>query len=199
MEKPPQDPLDDALNIIKSMMTGCVGGGVFGAASGATLAAIRGDRIGFYAASMGANFALTTASYVTFHELLVQKRGKRDLVSYVIPGTITGGGLLALVSTPIRAAQGAAAGTALGAGVFFASRYFEQWRHANAVERYIAKYGEDPLPDELKHKPEPLSDIDFPSIVPSFVHIKEDEIEQRIQARVRELQQADSNSSDFAR
>ncbi|KAF0691119.1 Aste57867_17596 [Aphanomyces stellatus] len=194
-----EDRMAESIHTIQTMMKAFVGGGLVGAGWGATIAAIRSDRIGFYAASMGANFALTSASYVTFHEIIAKHRGERDLVSFVLPGTITGGGLLGLLGSPVRAVQGGVVGSFVGAGVFFSSRYFEQWRREVAVERYIAKYGADALPESVlaAAPPLPAAKIDLPSIIPAFVKITDDEIEQRIQARVQQLQDEASNKPSY--
>ncbi|RHY84146.1 hypothetical protein DYB35_001031 [Aphanomyces astaci] len=190
--RPASSPLDDSFSIIQSMLTGFASGGAVGASWGATLAALRGERVVFYAASVGANFAVASASYVTFHQIISKRRGQRDLTSYVIPGTITGGGLLGLTGSSVRAVQGAAAGSAVGAGIFFGLKYFDQWRQATAIERYIAKYGPDAIHDvpgtsDAAFVPPVIDSIDLPSLIPSFVNISEEEVESRIQARLKQL------------
>ncbi|ETW01188.1 hypothetical protein H310_06785 [Aphanomyces invadans] len=195
----PSSPFDDSAAVVQSMLTGFAAGGAAGGSWGALLAVVRGEPVAFYAASVGANVAVVSAAYVTFHEIIAKRRGKRDLTSYVLPGTITGGGLLGLVGSPIRAVQGAAAGSALGAGVFFGLKYFDEWRQATAIERYIAKYGPDAIHDLPSHaaasstpfQAPAISSIGLQGLIPSFVDIPEDEIEARIQARLQQLLQDD--------
>ncbi|GMF11744.1 unnamed protein product [Phytophthora lilii] len=93
-----------------------------------------------------------------------------------------------------RGLQGAAAGAAVGAAVVFGREEFHKWRLSKGVQRYEAKYGEapavyHPTTAALVESQGPPRELAFPSLLPKSVKISEEEIEQRIVARMDELRQ----------
>ncbi|OQR83567.1 hypothetical protein ACHHYP_14554 [Achlya hypogyna] len=183
----------------KLLAAGAIGGCI-GATWGACLATFRGQPVGFYAASIGANIGLVSASYMTFFEIMKRNRGGSvdDISTYVLPGTITGSGLLGLAGSPMRAVQGGIAGSIAGLGVYFADKKFRSWRHAKSLERYRAKHGLDAHETillngrvETEYSPK-RHKFDIPDLLPAFIRIPESEVEARIEARLEELRQAAS-------
>jgi hypothetical protein len=188
-----------------------------GAGWGVFLAALRKQPMGFYAASIGANCALASATYATFQDMLVRSRAKQDVVSYVLPGTLTGGTLISLAATPRRGIYGAVAGSVFGGCVYFAEKQFQVWRRKKAYERYKAKHGDGcrmhtRLPKDLDGEMDmngrsastqsilveeeiKAQRFDLPSLVPSFMSISDDEIEVRVQRRLEELRLEAASSS----
>ncbi|KDO31208.1 hypothetical protein SPRG_03826 [Saprolegnia parasitica CBS 223.65] len=175
-------PLEEVKQSTQNMLlAGAIGGSV-GATWGVCLATVRSQPLGFYAASIGANLALASASYMTVFEILKRNNGGStdNISTFVLPGTITGGALLGLaaIGTPMRAVQ--------------------EWRHAKSIERYQAKHGIDAhetilLNGRVETAYTPVADrhkFDLPDLIPSFLRISEDDVEARIEARLAELREA---------
>ncbi|EQC33252.1 hypothetical protein SDRG_09235 [Saprolegnia diclina VS20] len=195
-------PLEEVKQSTQNMLlAGAIGGSV-GATWGVCLATVRSQPLGFYAASVGANLALASASYMTVFEILKRNNGGStdNISTYVLPGTITGGALLGLagLGTPMRAVQGSIAGSVVGLGAYFADKKFQEWRLAKSIERYQAKHGIDAhetilLNGRVETAYTPVADrhkFDLPDLIPSFVRISEDEVQARIEARLAELREA---------
>ncbi|OQS07430.1 hypothetical protein THRCLA_00547 [Thraustotheca clavata] len=198
-DKTMDNTIDQLKESVESLLTAGAIGGSVGATWGICLATFRSQPLGFYAASLGTTFALASISYMTFFDVLKRNRGgsKDDVSTYILPGIITGGGMLSFTRIPIRAVQGSIAGGIIGFGAYFADKKFQSWRHTKSLERYEAKHGIAPEPTmQLNGRVESTSTpsiqgdrlrFDIPDLLPAFVKISDDEIESRIQKRLEEL------------